>query len=272
MQHLSQVTKSLKNMISVSDERCENIDMVTKQKCNQFLFVDKGRKFCFRCEVTAKEDLIVKEKSENLIKNREINELLSAFKTESLINEDLEDATFENYLPETPSQKAALQEAKAFVRDFDKKSGLVLAGRTGVGKSHLSVAISKEIIKQKFTCLFISVPRLMTAIKDTYRRDSDKSEMDIFNAIQNVDLLIFDDLGAERENADDKGTAWAKGKIFEITDSRAGKATVFTSNYSGPELLQMYGERDFGRMVKDCKPITVTGENYRLKNFRRGAM
>src|SRR5690606_29425268 len=192
------------------------------------------------------------------------------FKTDSLINEDLQEATFENYIPETPSQKEALKIAKDFVQNFDGKTGLVLAGRTGVGKSHLSVSISKEIIKKKHTCLFISIPRLMTLIKSTYRKDSERSEMDVLRAVQKVDLLIFDDLGAEREDSDDQGTAWSKQKIFEITDGRAGKSTIYTSNYSGAELIQMYGERDFGRMVKDCKAVTVSGDKYRLKHFRKG--
>lgn len=272
MQHLSKVTKNLKNTISVSNKRCENIDIVTKQQCNKRLLIQNGREFCFRCEEIAKEDLMVKNESEELIKNRGVNELLSTFRTDSLINEDLQEATFENYLPETSSQKEALEIAKDYVQNFDKKTGLVFAGRTGVGKSHLSVAISKEVIKKNHTCLFISIPRLMTMIKSTYNNKSEKTELDILRAIQNVDLLIFDDLGAEREDSDDQGTAWSKQKIFEITDGRAGKATIYTSNYTSNELIRMYSERDFGRMVKDCKAVTVIGGNYRLKNFRRGAV
>lgn len=260
----------MKSMISVSDKRCENIDVVTNQKCNRQLMIENGREFCFRCEEIAKEDLVVKHHSEEMIRNREVNELLLAFKSDSLINEDLQDANFGNYIPETTSQKMALQIAKEYVRTFDKKTGLVFAGKSGVGKSHLSVSISKEVIKQKRTCLFISIPRLMTVIKSTYRKDSERTELDVLNALQVVDLLIFDDLGAERENSDDQGTAWSKQKIFEIADGRAGKATIYTSNYSGAELMKMYGERDFGRMVKNCKAVTVMGENYRLKQFRKG--
>jgi len=264
--------KNIKNTISVSDKRCENIDVITTKKCNRLLLIKDGSEFCFHCEQIAKEDLLVKESSEELLSNREINELLNKFLNDSLINEDLKKATFENYIPDTTSQKEALAAAKQYVINFDKTIGLIFAGKTGVGKSHLVVAISKEIVKKKHTSLFISIPRLMTAIKDTYRKDSEKSELDIFKVLQKVDLLILDDLGAERENSDDTGTAWAKTKIFEITDSRAGKSTIFTSNYSGAELIRMYGERDFGRMVKDCKAITVEGENYRLKNFIKGAV
>ncbi len=257
--------------ILVSEKRCKKVNIITKQKCNRKIMIKDGKEFCFDCDYIAKEDLVVKEKSEEMIRNRELNELLSIFKQESLINEDLEDATFDNYEPETDSQKKAFKMSKDYVEGFDKKKGLVFAGKSGVGKSHLSVAITKEIMKLKYTCLFISIPQLMTSIKSTYKRDSEKTEIDILNALQTVDLLIFDDLGAERENADDAGTAWAKQKIFEITDRRAGKATIYTSNYSGAQLMKMYGERDFGRMVKDCIPITVTGENFRLKQFRKGA-
>lgn len=267
-----EIMKKITNgTISVSDKRCENIDVITKQPCNRKLIIKDGKEFCFNCEYIAKEDLIVKEQSEEMIKNRELNELLSMFKQESLINEDLKDANFDNYEPDTSSQKDAFRISKEYVEGFDKKKGLVFAGKSGVGKSHLSVAITKEIMKRKYSCLFISIPQLMTSIKNTYKKDSEKSEMDILNALQKVDLLIFDDLGAEREDDDDKGTAWAKQKIFEITDRRAGKATIYTSNYSGSQLMRMYGERDFGRMVKDCIPVTVAGENYRLKQFRKGA-
>ncbi|MBS4221382.1 ATP-binding protein [Lederbergia citrea] len=167
--------KSFRNTISVSSNRCENIDVVTKQKCNRQLMIEESREFCFRCEEIAKEDLAIKNQSEELIKNREINELLDTFKSDILINEDLQEATFENYIPETSSQKKALQIARDYVRNFNKKNGLIMAGRTGVGNSHLSVSISKEIIKRKHTCLFISIPRLMTAIKGTYRKDNERN-------------------------------------------------------------------------------------------------
>lgn len=264
------MNKITKGTISVSDKRCQNIDVISKQPCNRKLMIKDGKEFCFNCEQIAQEDLVIKNQSEEMIRNRALNELLSIFKQDSLINNDLETATFENYEPITDSQKKAFEIAKKYAREFDGRKGLVFAGKSGVGKSHLSVAISKEVMKQKYSCLFISIPQLMTSIKSTYRRDSEKTEMDILNGLQKVDLLVLDDLGAERENADDQGTAWAKQKIFEITDRRAGKATIYTSNYGGSQLIQMYGERDFGRMVKDCIPVTVTGENHRLLQFRKG--
>lgn len=258
MKPLSSI-KTLTNTVSASDNRCPN--------CKRKYLLKDEKEYCFHCEVIAKEDNQVKERMEQLIKNREVEELLSAFKEKSLMNVDLEQATFETYQPQNDTQREALQLAKEYVESFDKKKRLLFVGRPGIGKSHLAASIIKEVIKQKNTGIFISVPRLMTELKATYSKNSSITELELLTALQKVDLLVMDDLGVDREGGSDKASVWAKQKVYEIVDSRVGKATVYTTNFTGKELLQMYGERDFSRMVQDCKPIKLDGQNYRLKNF-----
>ncbi len=228
---------------------------------------EDGKEFCFYCTTIAKEDAIVKEASELSIKNREVEELLSAFRKKSLMNVDLEQATFDTYQPQNDTQREALQVAKGYVETFDKRKRLLFQGKPGIGKSHIAASIVKEVIKQKNTGIFISVPRLMTELKATYNKNSSVTEIELLTALQKVDLLVMDDLGIDREGLTDSAAVWAKKKVYEIIDSRVGKATIYTTNFSGKELLQMYGERDFSRMVQDCKPVKLDGQNYRLKNF-----
>lgn len=247
-----------RNSISVSENRCPN--------CKGNFIIKDGKDYCFYCEVIAKEDKKISEEVSSWIKNREVDELLSAFKEKSLMNSDLEQATLEDYLPQNDSQRNALEHARQYIEEFDKKKGLILQGKPGLGKSHLAASIVKELIIRKHTGIFISLPRLMTELKATYNRKSELSETQVLTALQKVDCLVMDDLGVERDGKDE-ASAWAKQKIYEIVDSRIGKSTIYTTNFTGKELLQMYGERDFSRMVQYCKPIKLDGKNYRLKDF-----
>lgn len=257
MKPLSSLT-NFQSSISASENRCPN--------CKGHFIIKDNREFCFYCEVIAKEDKKVSEEVSSWIKNREIEELLSTFKEKSLMNSDLEQATLEAYLPQNDSQRNALEYARQYIDTFDKKKGLILQGSPGLGKSHLAASIVKEIIKRKHTGIFISLPRLMTELKATYSKKSELSEVQVLTALQKVDCLVMDDLGVERDGKDE-ASSWAKQKIYEIVDSRIGKSTIYTTNFTGKELLQMYGERDFSRMVQYCKPIKLDGKNYRLKDF-----
>lgn len=248
-----------RNTISVSDNRCPT--------CKRKFLFKEGQEYCFHCEVIAKEDQKISQEVSQWINNREVNELQEYFKDKSLINRDLEKASLTTYFPQTETQRLALIQANEYVESFDKRMGLIMQGRPGIGKSHLAASIVKEIIKKKNTGIFISLPRLMTELKATYSKKSELKEVDLLNALQRVDLLVMDDLGVERDGKDE-ASAWVKQKIYEIVDSRIGRATIYTTNFTGKELLQMYGERDFSRMVQNCSVVKMAGENYRLKDFK----
>ena len=85
-----------------------------------------------------------------------------------------------------------------------------------------------------------------------------------------VDVLIIDDFGAEFTEKDKEGVTWKQTKTNEIVDSRIGKSTLFTTNFTIDELAGMYGERDFSRMMENAEMLEMHGDNYRLRNFKRG--
>lgn len=260
MRNLSSILQRMgKNTISVSENRCPS--------CKRILMFKDEKEFCFHCEVIAPEDKKITEEVSGWVKNREVDELLSTFKEKSLMNKDLEEATLESFSPQNESQQEALTKAQEYIEQFDKKHGLLFFGRPGLGKSHLAAAIVKKLIEQKNTGIFISLPRLMTELKATYNKKSELSEIEILKALQKVDLLVLDDLGVERDGKDD-ASAWAKSKVYEIVDSRIGQATIFTTNFTGRELINMYGERDFSRMVQNCEVVKMEGKNYRFKDFK----
>ena len=178
----------------------------------------------------------------------------------SLINNSLENATLENYQPTSDELTKAKQNIMSYIQDFDKKKNLLLHGSYGTGKSHLSVSITKTLMAKEYECLFLSLPKLLTKIKETYNNKG-VTEDELLEAIQHVDLLVLDDIGAERH------TEWVNSKLFEILDDRAGKATVYTTNLNSKELRTQINERNFSRMMENTEIIKMNGKDYRRKDF-----
>lgn len=178
----------------------------------------------------------------------------------SLINESLKVATLENYEPTSNELAKAKQSIMKYIQEFDGTKNLLLVGSYGTGKSHLSVAITKKLMEQGRECLFLSLPKLLTKIKDTYNNKG-VTEDELLEAIQRVDLLVLDDIGAEQQ------TGWATAKLFEIMDDRAGKATIYTTNLNSTELRDQVNERNFSRMMENTEIIIMNGKDYRRKEF-----
>ncbi|AIE59087.1 hypothetical protein MGA3_10955 [Bacillus methanolicus MGA3] len=169
---------------------------------------------------------IVKEEQQEAKKAR----LKRIFEENSFINPSLKEATFENF--ESNEFRQALQKAKRYVEEFDLKNpkNLFFQGSFGTGKSHLSMSIAKALTEKGYTTIFISTPKLLTKIRNTYNKESGISEEQIINAIADADLVVFDDIGAEGEIS-----GWGMQKLFEVIDQRAGKHNIYTTNLSSIE-------------------------------------
>ncbi|MFT8930048.1 MAG: ATP-binding protein [Sporolactobacillus sp.] len=191
------------------------------------------------------------------------------FDTNSLINRSLQQATFENYQPTTPKLKKAKGKLMRFADTFqtDESSNLLLKGSYGTGKSHLSVAVVKVLLEHGYSCLFLSVPKLLTKIKATYSRDSKWHEEDVMDFIQRVDLLVLDDVGTEYTNLRNDQDNWTQSKLFEIMDSRAGRHTIYTTNLNAAELENKINARNFSRLMDNTEIVIMDGPDYRKKQF-----
>lgn len=217
-----------------------------------------------RCEdiKLAKQSL----EGRNKLKTKKMKEI---FDRHSLISRELQQASLSNYNASNESQAKALRIAERFVEVFDKDKpiNLLFSGPYGVGKSHLAKALTDGIIENRHSSIFISVPKLLTKFRSSYNKDSEYSESDLIDALSTVDVLVLDDLGAEKDSD------WSWEKLFEIVDSRQGLHTIYTSNYSPDDLINKLGERNFSRIVnRDTTTVEIKGDNYRLGNFEKGAI
>ncbi|WP_082786599.1 ATP-binding protein [Sporosarcina psychrophila] len=198
-----------------------------------------------------------------------MNRAKGVFDQNSLVNQSLLKATFENYVPPTPELEKAKRDLVEYAWTFNPREGknLLLTGTYGTGKSHLSFSVAKKLIENGHTALFLSVPKLLTKIKETFNAKASFSENDLLNYIAEVDLLVLDDLGTEYTNMRNGADNWTWTKLFEVIDSRSGKHTIYTTNLSSTELESKVNARNFSRIMDNTDVVKMDGRDYRKKTF-----
>lgn len=227
-----------------------------------------------KCE----EQRLAKEAQEHL-KRLKHSKAMKSFDRYSIVNQDLQQATFANYRPVNQSQREALEDAQSYVSKFDPNvlqgqkydpdrhpvMNLYFSGEPGLGKSHLAVSIANAVMEKGYPAVFISVPKLLRKIRNTYSKNSELSEDELFAALEDIPLLMLDDIGVENRND------WVEEKLFDLIDNRQGKHTIYTSNISAEQLLdkqQGYGNRDGSRILnRATSPIPLEGNNYRIQEL-----
>ena len=106
--------------------------------------------------------------------------------------------------------------------------GLYLHGNFGCGKTYLISALFNELAKKRVSTEIVYFPELLRDIKSNFDTYGDQMEY-----LENVDLLLIDDIGAE------KVTEWSRDEILgTILQKRMNnyKTTFFTSNLTIEEL------------------------------------
>lgn len=141
---------------------------------------------------------------------------------------------------------------------YPRGAGLYLCGGVGVGKTFYACCIANGAAEQGYTVRAMSVNRM---INDLFSA-SDKSGL--IRSLVSADLLIIDDLGAQRK------TEYASEQVFTVIDERykTQKPLIVTSNlpyHSLKETKDVTEQRIADRIVDMCVPIKVSGGSKRKK-------
>jgi DNA replication protein DnaC len=182
----------------------------------------------------------------------------------SMIPERFVDRTLHNYRADSTGQIRALKIARRYAETVcdgsSRGASLVLAGKPGTGKTHVACGIARELIeKHQKSAVFLTILQALRHIKDTYRKDSTRSESDAINDMLEPDLLILDEIGAQL------GSEHEKMLMFEIINERYQecRSTILISNLTADELGQFLGDRVMDRFRESGAVVAFDWASHR---------
>lgn len=238
----------------------EPLEMIIKMP----LFDGKGGTFDRRvhrqCECERKKIEEEKRYNEFVEQKRKVERLRQI----SLMDDKVKSVTF-NQLQECRENRKALHIGRKFVEKFDdmKQSGkgLLLWGNVGTGKSYLAAAIANALMDRLYTVVMTSFPKILA---ERYDFDREQKESRISGTLARADLLIIDDLGAERN------TDFALEQVYSVVDDRyrSGKPLIITTNLTFDYMKNCKDiryNRIYDRIFEMCYPVKMDGISWRKR-------
>jgi DNA replication protein DnaC len=190
---------------------------------------------------------------------------------------------FDSYAVEGSQRGAAPAKiaASKFVEQYPlDKTGLLLIGPSGAGKTHLAVAILKELtLKKGIPCLFCDYRDLLKQIQNSYNPSVEVTELELLGPVFETEVVVLDDLGAVVPT----GWVWDTVSVILNTRYNENRTTIITTNFQdGPAaaiagtrsnerqpmtLGDRIGERMRSRLCEMCRVVDLDAPDYR-KKFR----
>jgi DNA replication protein DnaC len=204
------------------------------------------------------------------------------------IPENYRSASLDTFrLPDdNPTARSALglvmTQIRGFAREFktSDKRGLLIMGPPGVGKTHLAVAVFRDLIVQGFEGMFFDYQNLLEKIRGSYNETAGVSDRSAYSSALESEILLLDDLGAQRV------TAWVEDTVNSIITYRCNhrRTLIATTNLYDQDagdtreredirskyfLDERIGMRARSRLFEMCRVIRIPEVgDYRVRTMK----
>lgn len=184
----------------------------------------------------------------------------------------IEDCTFDafdvNYYPEealangiSPRYKAEKikDSCRRYASNFSRFSpNLLFMGNTGLGKTHLSLAIANVVINKGYSVVYGTSQNILSDLQNENFGRTDNIRY-TENDVLHCDLLIIDDLGTEFKSS------YTTACFYNIINSRlsAKKPVIISTNFTFDELEDKYDQRVTSRITGEYTPLILVGNDIR---------
>lgn len=169
---------------------------------------------------------------------------------------------FDNYEAKTEEMQRVLRRCESYASEFGKhrESGacLLLCGRPGTGKDHLSTSISRRLLDDGYSVLRIKANQYL----DTYWSKGFDERDSWLHGMASVDLLIVDEIGRSSRSQS------AQDAFFRLLDARyeAQLPNLLTTNLNREELIEVLGDATYDRLTQGGSiRLTLDWDSYRSK-------
>ncbi len=134
---------------------------------------------------------------------------------------------------------------REYVINFDpqKSESLLFMGNTGLGKTHLTLAMVYELLNRGFNVIYGAAYNLFS---DMETEHFERRTNNAYNAAIDCDLLVIDDLGGEFVSP------YIQSLFYNIINTRdlSGKPVIINTNLNMGEIAAKYTPRVASRLFK----------------------
>lgn len=234
----------------------------TRKQCEVSWFDGRVNKVPALCRCESEKEEQEKLRREQVKKL----EMIASLKRESLMDDKFRKCSFDTAI-RSESNNRQLNMCRRYAEKFSemcsRNQGLLLYGNVGTGKTFAACCIGNYLMENLIPVFGTSIVKIL---QSKFSMSSDHFDV-LMSKINAADLLIIDDLGAERS------TEYAVETVYNIIDCRyrVGKPMIVTTNLSLDEMKNcpdVRCRRIYDRVLEVCYPIFFDGKSLRIKDAR----